>query len=340
LNELLERLRGQRLKRVHIEAIRHHFFELRPEMQNDPERNPKLLAALRDLATQGGIVLPAEGGNGWEKFGNPAMPYWVTVPVTKPTSPEFLRDRAWAPEMGFWPDLATLQLESAAAISDFLLRRRRKLVEVPVNERSLEIFGDEKRLGKLIDSGGPPYTLFAGRLPLAQLGAFPVALPLPYRAAGLTGKPVLVVENHHSFWSLGEWNARAQQYSAVIYGTGKQFHSSGRALAQTISEVQGSGAEYLGDIDPEGIDIPMSFNGAQGEGGTRVQPALAFYNWLIEHGTRRPLAHSYERVAESAGNWLGEALSLKLGAMWKEGLWVPQEALGYEQLLAQFLPPK
>ena len=62
-------------------------------------------------------------------------------------------------------------------VNDFLLRRRGLLPLVPAKERSLEIFGDEKRLQRMCQSG-----MLMGKLPLSVLGCFQVSA-LPYRPA-------------------------------------------------------------------------------------------------------------------------------------------------------------
>ena len=175
------------------------------------------------------------------------------------------------------------RLADAKAINDFLLRRRSSLTLVPIKERSLEICGDEKRLDNLRTGT----SLFKGRLSLKALGAFLVPLPLPYRQANAPGKPVLVVENHNSFWSFGEWNQTALRYSALVYGAGEAFRSTGQALGQVLREVGGDGAEYLGDLDPKGVGIPLEFNRASSTQDLQVRPALDLYQWLLAHGHRR-----------------------------------------------------
>src|SRR5439155_25487709 len=115
--------------------------------------------------------------------------------------------------------------------------------------RALEIFGDEKFLDQRVRDNA----LFGGRLPLSTLGTFCVPLPLPARTAEAPGRPLLVVENHHSYWSFGQWNVTARRYAAVVYGSGRAFASSGRALRQVVEQTQASHAEYFGDIDPVGV---------------------------------------------------------------------------------------
>lgn len=325
----LEVLRSGSRKRVALEDVRRAFFAAHPEVLTNPGRNALLLERLHALEEAGALALPAPGS--WEKVGNPPLPTWVQVKRPPALAP--VVDYAavpWVPELGFWPELKPPALEAARAINDFLLRRRTTLKMVPIKERSLEIFGDEKRLDALRASGGN--SLFGGRLPLSALGAFVVPSPLPYRMADAAGKPVLVVENHNSFWSFGEWNQQARRYAAVVYGSGTALYGSGNALEQVLHEVGGVGALYLGDLDPAGVRIPLEFNRTRAVGGTSVTPALELYRWLLENGRRRSLEERPERPGYLAHEWLGAELGTDLAALWDAGWWIPQESLGFEQL--------
>ena len=273
--EFAARLALSPRKRIELAQLKQVYFELHPEMRNHPERGSLLLRVLQELAAAGALTLPARGS--WEKVGQPALPLWVALVREREVVPQEDFSRVpWVPELGFWPELKPLQLVAAKGINDFLLRRRGTFALVPIKERSLEIFGDEKRLDAM-RSGN---TLFSGRLSLETLGAFAVPLPLPYRIASAPGKPVLVVENHNSYWSFGEWNQRALRYSAVVYGAGEAFRSTGAALGQVLREVGGVGALYLGDLDPKGIGIPLDFNRTAAADEPKVAPALEWYAWL------------------------------------------------------------
>ncbi len=329
--ELFARLNQSSRKRVPLQEVRRAFFELRPETANNPDRNALLLADLRGLEVAKLIQLPAAGS--WEKRGNPPMPNWIQLVRTEEAPHRDYAAVSWVPELGFWPELKCNSLEAAFAINEFLLTRRGTLRQVPIKERSLQIFGDEKRLDYLRTGD----TLFAGRLRLSTLGAFQVPLPLPYRQAEAPGKPVLVLENHNSFWSFGEWNHEACRYAAVVYGAGEGFRSSGRALGQVLQEVDGVDVEYLGDLDPTGVQIPLDFNTAI-RGEPKVKPATPFYQWLLGHGIRRPLdtesnTHSMIIVAQE---WLGVELGGLLASLWTDGFWMPQEGLGIEALNDHF----
>lgn len=323
----LHLLRGSSRKRVPLLDVKRAFFEAHPEALTSPSRHEHLLSALRGLESSCAVQLPAAGS--WERVGNPPLPNWVQLVRDEPAQPSPDYSQVpWVPELGFWTDLKPSALEAASAVNDFLLRRRKNLLLAPIKERSLEIFGDEKRLDTL-ETGG---RLFAGRLPLSAIGAFKVPLPLPYRMAEAPGMPVLVVENHNSYWSFGEWNQTAKRYSAVVYGSGEAFRSTGAALGQVLREVQGGGAEYLGDLDPKGVRIPQEFNGASAMLEPRVQPANDWYRWLLQNGRKREKPECATANKAHALAWLGEDLGEELAAVWRAGLWIPQEGLGYEQL--------
>ena len=327
MSEFFKQLNASQRKRISLNEVKRIYYSLYPEVQNSPERQASLLDALRDLENQRLLALPALGS--WEKVGYPPLPAWVAlVRETQVTNTSCYSEVPWVPELGFWPKLKPMQLADAKAINDFLLRRRDSLTPVPIKERSLEIFGDEKRLDSLRTGA----SLFIKRLPLTALGAFLVPLPLPYRQAPALGKPALVVENHNSFWSFGEWNQTALRYSAVVYGAGEAFRSTGQALNQVLLEVGGDGAEYLGDLDPKGIRIPLDFNRVSTAKGQQVQPALDLYRWLLTNGRTRERVECREAAAESATDWLGPELGAQLAGRWAHGLWIPQEALGFEQL--------
>ena len=317
-------------KRVPLEDVKRAFFEAHPELVSNPERHALLLNAVRAMEAENLVQLPAKGR--WEKIGNPPLPNWIQL--VREDLPRERGDYAsvpWVPELGFWTELKPAALDVAVAINEFLLKRRTSLRLVPIKERSLEIFGDEKRL----DAMRLGNTIFGGRLTLAAIGAFQVPLPLPYRQASAPGRPVLVVENHNSFWSFGEWNQTARMYSAVVYGSGNEFRSSGAALGQVLQEVSGVGAEYLGDLDPTGVRIPLEYNRALQNDGIPVVPATQFYRWLLANGRRRNRTDGQECFGTIANEWLGGELGEIVTAMWTAGQWIPQEALGLEALRLQ-----
>lgn len=329
MNAFLEALLSSPRKRVRLDELRRHYFSLYPDVQNSPERGSMLLEALKKLEADGVISLPASGS--WEQAGSPALPLWITLKRT-PRSKVTVNHAAvtWAPELGFWPELRPSQLSALQLINDFLLRRRGTFSPIPIKERSLEIFGDEKRLDSMCTGD----FLFGGRLPLSVIGCFRVPQPLPYRKVDTPGMPILVVENHNTYWSFAEWNESTRRYTAVVYGGGENFRLTGRALQQAMQETGASSAEYFGDLDPKGLSIPVDFNRCIEPGYPAVSAALPLYRWLLANGVRREKPECATYAVGLAVAWLGAELAAKLETVWSSGMWLPQEALGTEQLRA------
>lgn len=307
MSEFLETLLSSPRKRVPLDELRRHYFSLYPDVQNSPDRGVLLLRALKELEADGAISLPATGN--WEQAGSPALPLWVTLKSSHRSQVSVNHaDVTWAPELGFWPELRPSQLSALWPINDFLLRRRGAFSSVPIKERSLEIFGDEKRLDNMCAGD----FLFNGRLPLSIIGCFRVPQPLPYRKVDTPGKPVLVVENHNTYWSFAEWNETTRRYTGVVYGGGENFRLTGRALRQAMHETGASSAEYFGDLDPKGLSIPLDFNRSVESGYPTVSAALPLYRWLLANGVRREKSECATYAAGLAAAWLGAELAAEL----------------------------
>ena len=328
---LAQLLRQSGRKRIALDVLRRCYRDAHPELQGNPESDRLMLDSVRKLAEEGAVSLPA--ARSWERFGNPRMPKWIALVIPASAPPADWAAVPWVPELGFWVELQPRQLEAARAINDFLLRRRGALLPVPLNERSAEIFGDEKKLASLASGD----SLFGGRLALTVLGAFHVATPLPYRAAAAPGRPVLIVENHHSYWSFGEWNSTEAHYAAVVYGSGHEFAKSGTAIDNVIHETGGTVAEYFGDFDDNGLAIPADFTAKRNAAGLPgVRPAEQLYGWLLTHGKRQQVNGPRRPISERNLGWLPGPLQADARALLRERSRIAQECLGYEVLINQF----
>ncbi len=166
-------------------------------------------------------------------------------------------------------------------------------------------------------------------MPLSVIGAMRVEHPLAYRPSDAVGAPVLVVENHHTFWSLEEWNEQAKRYSAIVYGGGNTICASGLALLEVMRERDAQSAGYFGDIDPEGLNIPLKFNRLN---QLQMTPSIGFYRLLLEVGRRRDSVSLNAEHRHLVKSWLPD-FSGQLTELWEEGYWLPQEGVGLEQLM-------
>ena len=224
-----EELRAFGKRRIRLQELRVALLRARPDTVDAPNLRQLLLDALRELQNRCALDLP---GQGWDTSGMPALPRTVRLL----DMPELQRNRtalAWLPALAFAAEERhPVRRADLEAINAFLLSARgREVVAVPTRERSLQIFGDEKRLDK-IRKGKPG--LYDGRISLDDLRCYPVAPPLPWEQprSVADGKPVLVLENYHSYESFRRWNREAACYAAIAYGGGNAFRQGAGILTR------------------------------------------------------------------------------------------------------------
>ena len=320
--------------RIRLHELRDAYLRAHPDALDAPDLRRLLLDALRRLERDEVADLPASG-RGWDRSGSPALPRTASLrDVVR--SRRSAKAHAWLPALAFAADERhPVRRADLQAINAFLVSTRdMSLPSVPARERSLHIFGNEKRLD-LIRKGEP--TLFEGRISLDDLHCYPVAPSLPFETPGTPspGQPILVLENYHSYDSFRRWNREAALYAAVAYGGGNAFRQGAGNLDELIVRTAADSAFYVGDLDPPGIDILLGVNHRRrAEGRTAVQPHRGLYEWLLAHGCRRPLD---KEPKDSLTARLGEAfpagIAGALDELWAEGLRIPQESFGLEQLL-------
>ena len=326
-----DELRALGKRRIGLPELRAAWLRARPEARDQPEQRRLLLDALRGLESEGTVDLP---GRGWDTSGSPALPRTARLRDAA-QSGRTRTPQAWLPALDFAADERhPVRRADLQAVNAFLLSARgREPVPAPTRERSLQIFGDEKRLDDLRKGG---LALFEGRVPLADLHCYPVAPPLPHESPPkrVPGRPILVLENYHSWDSFRRWNRDAALYAAIAYGGGNAFRQGAGNLDDLVAAAQAEGALYLGDLDPAGVRILIGVNRRrQSEGRAALRPHRGLYRWLLAHGRRRPL----ERAPESAEiDGLNDVfpgdLARGLAALWSEGRRIPQESFGIEQL--------
>ncbi len=237
---------------------------------------------------------------------------------------------AWEPELLF-----VLETRVGIATGDLLAMNRfltdggRARPVVPIKERSLQIFGDEKRLDALLVT-----TSFRSRrITLATLRCAQVAEPLGWRRGSNPQGPVIVLENAATWDSYCRWDERTHQFSAVVYGKGLIFADAVGRLADIFHELGGTRpVEYFGDLDPPGLEIPArASRRSQAAGLPGVEPHGWSYRRLLELGDAREGLWEGDPVNEEALRWLGD-LAGPARLLFARGRRLAQEHVGWELL--------
>lgn len=336
---LLDLIRAHRTTKIGEQDLLDYFDECFPEFRHSPDREARCRKEL-DRFQGHAITLCAAA---LKKGREAAMPHFVRkVNAPKPGEPVKPPDD-WLPDLAqLAADLRRRQarLDDLRQINNFLKNQAGPLAAIPYRERSLQIFGDEKRIGDVLRVDGG--TLFDGRLPLARIGAYDPPLPFVFAMPEppCPNAPVLVVENHHSFASFVAANDHRPTFAAIVWGNGKALTKGCAEYLDTIlRRAKATALLYVGDIDPSGILIPHDADRARRQTGLPpIEPARELYRWLLANGTRRPICDEIPELAcEAAITWLGKEVGQDVLDLWGKGWWVPQEALHYNAIMTNVI---
>lgn len=221
-----------------------------PELGHDAGRHAALSDALETLAATGDVELPT---GAWDRSTIPPLPRFVKVTSRRrPTTARPWRDYPWCAELAWVAERAQLaagHFDDLVAVNRWLAAGGRNATTTPVQVRSLEVFGDEKRL---LDLATKSSLFGAGRLNFDLLACRRYPPPLAHERL-TAGGTWLVVENADSFWLARDAARATGAVDVVAWG-------AGRAVVQSITSLlEHTGAVerllYWGDIDPDGIGI-------------------------------------------------------------------------------------
>lgn len=223
--------------------------------------------------------------------------------------------------------------EDLLKLNEFFLTSRSSIANkpvIPIKERSLQIFGDEKRLDALLTT-----SLFrADRLTLAMLRCEQIGEPLGWKRgpASAANNPIMIIENAATWHSYARWNSNAGEFSAVVYGKGFQCADSVQYLSNIFDEL-GATREvvYFGDLDPLGLRIPQHASTyARAYGLPDIRPHIRSYEALLAHANAAQPCGG-EPAERSDCEWLG-TLAEHAWEVLRQGKRLPQEYVGFEKL--------
>lgn len=322
------------LKRVRFSNLCIAFGKVFPALTGLEQRR-RLHELLCSLRAVGEVTLPV-GREHFDRISEPHLPHWIQLATVETRVTRCAFDPAsfpWVPELRFAATLRNpLQLEVVRRAHEFLASGGAERCMVPIKERSVELFGDEKKL----DAIRKGILFRSGRLSLPLLRCYQVNPPLvwepgPQKKEG----PVLVVENHSAFNSCVRWNEEQGEWAAVAYGSGTSFEVSAPFLQNIVSCIRWDGRLlYFGDLDPKGVMIPVRASQALVEVGLpAVSPHLGCYRRLLERAEEACLPRvGTLAIPVGCVDWLGAALTGRVAEWFEQGIRIPQELVGYEQL--------
>lgn len=130
--------------------------------------------------------------------------------------------------------------------------------EMSINERSFQIFGDEKFLAS--DEGRT--LLRKNGLSQGFLKVYPTPEPFIFYCVANDSKNVLIIENKDTWYTMRRilkegGNILGMDIGVLIYGEGRKIQSSLAYAkeADVREKFEGKNFYYFGDIDSSGLDI-------------------------------------------------------------------------------------
>lgn len=293
------------------------------------EWRARVLAAITALADLGRVEVPRTRA---DRTAEPALPSYVVRPAVPRAAPaEVLQvvwhfDLAWVALEENTGRLSVAERRFLTKVNTWLPRRRG--VVVPLRERSLEIFGDEKELEAW--AFGP---LFApDRLTLELLECESCWPPVEQRVFG--SGDWLIIENYTTYVSISRAARRHGFDGRIVWGSGSQVGTRLMALAATGDRPRR--CWYFGDIDTGGFQAArLADTRATDLGFGAIAPARGLYRLAITLGHDRRTTGGRtpsKELTQWICSWLGESLAETVIALVSHGQRIVQENVGTEVL--------
>ncbi len=315
----------RQLKMAELQAL---LVAAEPTLEHAPERRLRLREILDELVDAGVVELPGE--RSYDHSARPALPRFVRIdrPAAAPRRVSGAH-LAWRAELAWAAELSVDErtLSDLRALNAFFRDGGSERPVVPLRERSLQLFGLEKRLEALM--GGQLFG--SGRLTLEQLRCEEVHPPFVFETVG-PAPDVLVVENHHTFVSLCRVLPREGNIGVVVYGAGAHFKGSVTFLADLPTPPRR--VLYFGDLDIDGLDIPVRASAVAATAGLpAVQSTAVLYRLLLDHGQPASVENppSCHRIRKLTA-WLQDDIRADAAAVLVDGQRLAQEWVGTELL--------
>lgn len=236
-------------RRVPLELLWEAFADASPVDAAATDRRRRLADAL-EAGERHGTWTRSKKVDG---AGRPPLPAFVTLAAAEPTERADPAAVAWRPELAWAARLrrlSTSQLELLTAVNAFLRDGGSERPLVPSEERSLELFDDEKVISGRV--GGT--TLWGPeRLSPQLLRCVPSTTPFAYERVG-DGHLLLVVENQATFATVRDLlrQVNGHPYAATVFGSGRSAAATIGYLTELPFVV--TGVDYFGDLDVDGLE--------------------------------------------------------------------------------------
>ncbi len=283
-------------KRIHLTDIEGALKEHGVNLFADPSRHPKFIKTIEAFIARG-ILEPLKGARPLQQYGRLPDKYTIHQDVIAgagaPLSPEHRRELVSLSQpisIDYYVthgDEYLRDRDHILRVNDLILRREECEI-LTVNERSYELFSDEKAIAAPADASVDGALILKNLcLTLEDIRAKQVFEPFFWIEKGfsdLRGKAertVLIIENKDTFWTLQQavTDGVLTGIHLVIYGEGNAILKKFEYI-KTVGGVLDDRYRYFGDIDIEGISIYNRLRARYPE--YDIRPATALYTFILQ----------------------------------------------------------
>jgi hypothetical protein len=266
---------------------------------------------------------------GWDKSALPHLPKWINRPRPK-VARQYAENVIWAPELSFLS--AKKELANSPWLKvDQWLKETRNLVQdlVPIRERSLEIFGDEKMLDALVSAQAFKSSLIT----LDALSCYYVPEPAAWERGpvGSVNRLGVCIENSTTYDVVKRFNREAGIWGFVVYGRGNGFASVVEGILPIMEEFGHARILYFGDADHEGLEIAARGALKLRAAGKQLDLDARLYRLILEGG-KTAWSKTGGALSPEATELIVKAGLNELPRILLKGLRVAQEWAGYRRL--------
>lgn len=334
MSDFLQKLTEKTGKRVVIPYVL--YWQCYIDSSPFPEECSKkeLLVMLHALESEDKLKIIRSSKEDWIP-GNPDMPAKIRLIREKQIKPK--TQTLWHPKLHFmYQESNPATIESAKPINAYLKARAIDTPMIAQKERSLKIFGDEKRLDSLIGK-----SIIFEHISLEDLDCYTVSIPLISCQEETRSNDLIVIENLSTYDTFCRFNRRSKRFFEVVYGWGRNASRQDmvQALCERMQYQQDGTIYYFGDIDPAGINIAIDLK----TGIQKYAPDIRFdlmhqlYQFLLDHGVRKGSDFKAEALRDNVlAMELCDGYFPEIESLFSSKNRIPQESLtGVE--LAQLL---
>lgn len=311
--------------RIDIQEAWGVFTNLYPDDARAVDARQRLADLIR-VANEAGLLTPAVSS---DKLGPTPLPQFVTLATVR-RAVTAAKPVPWLPELAWAADvrLDSRQLDIVDRVNRWLRDGGACRPIVPAEERSVEVFDDEKAIANFV--GGATTLWQAGRLGPGLLRYENVPIPFAYTRVG-SGTRLLMVENTAAFRTCTRLLAadEGHPYAVVAFGQGSwapKTIASAVELPMPIRSV-----DYWGDLDVRGLAITRDVIDAAVDIGLRAQAHPFLWRLMLTQKTAGPATGpaTYDR---SLLKLLPGDVQPRAADVLDRRHRIPQERVGYEQL--------